>query len=268
MRWVSWSFQGLISFKNHLSHVTQQRPLPEHLFLFSYSSSPRSRWRPLLFPVTQGIIPDSVCWKWAFLYGKAETSYAWRSWAVFLSKIQWSQFLSLLQPDTKPSWTGGSLLFIFIMFCAVARKVRYSKSQIPPWRWTTAQISTTEKGVRVKFSIAQQINGGKLRLWRIRKPGMYVCMVFHKICWDLLLSKMNQEVQELGKMTQHKFFRSISGIQFSNFSKVWSIMSDNTISKRTYAADYFPFWHLPWKIPLNAYPFFYMPLKIGSRYHL
>lgn len=34
MRWVSWSFQGLISFKNHLSHVTQQRPLPEHLFFF------------------------------------------------------------------------------------------------------------------------------------------------------------------------------------------------------------------------------------------
>lgn len=40
MRWVSWSFQGLISFKNHLSHVTQQRPLPEHLFFFFHTVVP------------------------------------------------------------------------------------------------------------------------------------------------------------------------------------------------------------------------------------
>lgn len=206
--------------------------------------------------------------EWAFLYGKAERGYAWRSWSVIVSKIQWSQFLSLLQPDTKPSRTGGSLLVIFIMFCVIARKVCYSKSQIPPRRWTMAQISTTEKGGRMKFSIAQQINGGKLRLRRIRRPVMYACMVLHKICWDLLLSNTNKEVQELGKMTQRKFFRNRSGIQFSNFSKVWSIISNNIISKLTYAANYFPFSHLPWKIPLNVYPFLYMPLKIGSGYHL
>lgn len=94
MRWVSWSFRGLISFKNHLSYVTQQKPVPEHLFF--HAVVPLEVNGSILLPIIQGFIPDSISLEWVFLCSNSGRSYAWRSWAVILSTIQRAKFLSLL----------------------------------------------------------------------------------------------------------------------------------------------------------------------------
>lgn len=64
------------------------------------------------------------------------------------------------------------------------------------------------------FSIGQQVHKWRRTKTRQSKEAcMYVHILLRKTCWELLLSSMNnKEVQDLGKMTQHKFFRSRSGI--------------------------------------------------------